>query len=250
VLRNQKAGVFSRWPGIAVPHYNRSLQLFRQFKMPGGVKDYYFRMIRRWYSYRMKRYFERRFAAEDTWRLDSSEYEQTRLDTIISAIGDAPVNRILEVGCAEGHLTRRLAALGAEIVGLDISERAIAKARDRCRGMRNITFACRDVASAELDGTFDLILATEVLYYLIHRHGDDDLAFVCRKLANAMRPNGLLVTTNWFDPLAPQSMAMEARIHQACMAPGLVAVSRTTHSGTVNERIISFNLALFRKARA
>jgi len=57
------------------------------------------------------------------------EYEEQILPLIDHHLGDA--RRVLDVGCGEGQVSRRLAARGAEVVGLDPTVAQLAVARER-----------------------------------------------------------------------------------------------------------------------
>lgn len=65
----------------------------------------------------MNRYDSRRYALINRW--DASHLE--RIDRLASiGAGD----RVLEVGCGQGHLTKALAARGVDIVGIDANPQA------------------------------------------------------------------------------------------------------------------------------
>jgi 2-polyprenyl-3-methyl-5-hydroxy-6-metoxy-1,4-benzoquinol methylase len=49
-----------------------------------------------------------------------------------------PGDHILDIGCGNGLLTRRLASLGAKVVGIDFSESMIANARSRTQSEQNV----------------------------------------------------------------------------------------------------------------
>lgn len=76
------------------------------------------------------------------------------------------VGSVLEVGCGEGHQSEELLRICDDLVGIDVSSRAVERARTRCPGA---TFAVGDVFDSELlreRGAFDLVLGCEVLYYM------------------------------------------------------------------------------------
>lgn len=75
------------------------------------------------------------------------------------------VGRILEVGCGEGHQSQELMKVCDELVGIDVSSRAVERARVRCP---QATFVAADVFAPEIGdtGPFDLVLGCEVLYYV------------------------------------------------------------------------------------
>lgn len=77
-----------------------------------------------------------------------------------------PPGRILEVGCGEGFVARKLAERfpGADILATDLSPEVVAFARDR---HPEIEFrACSVYELDRLGGGFDLVVAAEVLEHL------------------------------------------------------------------------------------
>jgi peptidoglycan/xylan/chitin deacetylase (PgdA/CDA1 family) len=78
---------------------------------------------------------------------------------------------------------------------VDLSSNALERARARSEAARvdGIEYLRLDVQADPLPGAFDLIVASEVLYYLADR---DALAGVLAKLAAALRPGGRLVCTH------------------------------------------------------
>ena len=78
---------------------------------------------------------------------------------------EVPASNVLEIGCGEGDLCARLAALRpARFVGVDASERVLEEARRRHPGIR---FEAGDAARLRFaDRSFDLVLACEVLEHL------------------------------------------------------------------------------------
>lgn len=52
-------------------------------------------------------------------------------DEIVRLLNPLPSERILDLGCGDGHLTAKLALSGATLVGVDFSETLVATARER-----------------------------------------------------------------------------------------------------------------------
>ncbi|MEO6447032.1 MAG: glycosyltransferase [Gemmatimonadaceae bacterium] len=135
-----------------------------------------------------RHYFESLFASgADPWKYRSDyeilKYQQT-LDLIPAGTG-----RVLEMACAEGDFTVALATRAAHVVAADISELALTRAAERCAHQSNITYRRLDMAGDELPGGFDVIVCSEVLYFV----GQDRLPHVARKLAGALAPGGRLI---------------------------------------------------------
>ena len=106
------------------------------------------------------------YLADDPWNMSSSSEiyrfaETNRL--IIEKFGRQ--DSILEIGCGEGHQSLYLQQVCNRVIGLDVSSRAIERARNRCPQGE---FWVGDIFSKKVDalGPFDLVVANEVLYYM------------------------------------------------------------------------------------
>lgn len=108
---------------------------------------------------------DRFYAMEDPWEMGSTR-EQLRFAQTNAVIEDRlrHVGSVLEIGCGEGHQSLHLARICDRVTGIDVSERAIVRARSRLPGAE---FLVGDVASLSSSGRrFDLVVACEVLYYV------------------------------------------------------------------------------------
>ena len=85
----------------------------------------------------------------------------TMLTTIAPRFGT-----ILELGCGEGHQSVYLRTLAERLYGIDLSAKAIDRARKRCPDARFATSSIGKVDQIFPGIQFDLITACEVLYYL------------------------------------------------------------------------------------
>lgn len=140
-----------------------------------------------------RHYFESLFASGvDPWRY-TSPYEQRKYEHTLAILPSQKFERALELACAEGHFTQLLAPRVVSLVAADISDVAIGRAASRCASAPNIAFRRIDIAKDELPGGFDLIVCSEVLYYMGGRTG---LATVASKMAAALAPDGWLVMTH------------------------------------------------------
>lgn len=139
--------------------------------------------------------FEMVFAlASDPWQY-TSVHAQTKYDHVLQLLLSSPISRVLELACAEGHFSVQLAPHVDRLTCADISQIALNRAAKRCtvHQLYNIEFVHLDITKDLLPGSFDLIVCSEVLYYV---GGKSNLQKVCCKLADALAPGGYLITTN------------------------------------------------------
>ena len=80
---------------------------------------------------------------------------------------DRRLGRTLEIGCAEGMFTELLVPRCEEVLAVDISPIALERARLRCDCSNNLSFAQLDLLHAPELGSFDLVVAMDVLDYFI-----------------------------------------------------------------------------------
>jgi predicted TPR repeat methyltransferase len=111
--------------------------------------------------------FERLYAeSPDPWGYCEREYERAKYAATLAALGSRRYERALEVGCSIGVFTRALADRCDSLVAVDFSARALSLARERLAGLANVHLAQASFPERLPDGTWDLIICSEVLYYL------------------------------------------------------------------------------------
>ncbi len=124
----------------------------------------------------------------DPWGYTNA-YEQTKYEQTLELIPEG-TRSVLEVGCAEGHFSAQLAPRVGRLLSTDISQVAVDRAAERCAEHDNASFQTLDLAKDPIPGKFDLIVCSEVLYYLgrVQR-----LEAVAERFAEALNPGGQLV---------------------------------------------------------
>lgn len=116
-----------------------------------------------------KKKFEEIYSVEDPWKLKGRQ-EQFRYRRTIEFIRkniQKPNLKILELGCSEGHFTSHLSKEDYQITAVDISEKAIERAKEK--NIPNAEFICADMIQYISDkdlSKYDLVLLLECFYYL------------------------------------------------------------------------------------
>ena len=136
--------------------------------------------------------FESLFAADaDPWAY-ASAYETTKYEQTLSLI-PAGARNVLELACAEGRFTERLARQVRHVDAVDISAVALERARDRCRNLENVTFRRADLFGDPIDGRYDVVVCSEVLYYA---GTEARLSALVAEIVGALEPGGVFVAAH------------------------------------------------------
>ena len=98
--------------------------------------------------------------------------------------------RVLDIACGQGRMSRHLARLGAEVTGVDISSAMLGKAR--ARGPDDITYVCADITRPPVwwDGRQFAGCTCELALMDI-----DDLEGTLSTVATVLRPGGWFVAS-------------------------------------------------------
>src|SRR5262245_13914409 len=98
------------------------------------------------------------YALEDPWDMASAREQHRFTETThrLSAIA-RHFGTLLELGCGEGHQSVHLRALTDKLYGVDVSARAVDRARKRCTDAQFVTGDLESVPRLFEAAHFDLI---------------------------------------------------------------------------------------------
>lgn len=134
-------------------------------------------------------------ASKDPWNYQNSDYEKAKRDATVAALDGRRFRSGLEVGCSIGELTHRLADYCDQLLGVDFIDEALALARVRCGNQAWVSFRNVQVPLEWPEGQFDLIVLSEVLYFLSPEDSQNVVALCKRCLA----ADGFILLVNWLD---------------------------------------------------
>jgi SAM-dependent methyltransferase len=104
-----------------------------------------------------KQQIEEEYSVKDPWGYEKNPFDKIRLDKILEVLKPYGIfERALDIGCGEGFITKHLPA--KEIFGYDESDTAMSRCPKEIKTLRK----------ADIEGRFDLVTATGVMY----RHYD------------------------------------------------------------------------------
>lgn len=103
----------------------------------------------------------------DPWDMASrrEQHRFSKTNEMLKQRG-APFSTILELGCGEGHQSQQLGELGEKLYGVDVSEVAIKRAKDRYPRGEFYAQSLEHIDGPLADLRFSLTTACEVLYYV------------------------------------------------------------------------------------
>jgi len=82
---------------------------------------------------------------------------------VVELLAPRARERILDLGCGTGQLTRTIASAGADVVGLDQSAEMVSEARANAPG---IEFEVGDARTFAVDAPFDAVFSNAVLHWV------------------------------------------------------------------------------------
>jgi len=147
-------------------------------------------------------------ANEDPWAFASSPYERAKYADTLAALPKSRYERAFEIGCSIGVLTTQLAPRCGQLLSVDVSEAALAQARQRCAHLPQVTLRRLQVPTEFPEGQFDLIMLSEVGYYW----SPADLARAADLMLAALPPGAQLLLVHW-TPVVPDYPQTGDEVH-------------------------------------
>lgn len=138
--------------------------------------------------------FEARYRADpDPWRTLTDPYESHKRERTLAACGEGPFASACDLGAGTGVLAAALAPRCDHLLALDGAPTAIAEAQRRLAPFPHAEARVATLPNGLPAGPLDLVVASEILYYL------DDGAFhmVLDWLPEALTLGGRAVAVHW-----------------------------------------------------
>lgn len=139
-------------------------------------------------------YFAGLYAEDlDPWRFASSDYERAKYEATLASLPRPRYAAALEIGCSIGVLTHALAERCDDLIAVDVVPSVLEEARRRCHDRPNVRFAQCAVPEQWPDGRFELILVSEVAYFLDR----PDLLRLVERVMASLAENGEVILVHW-----------------------------------------------------
>lgn len=142
-------------------------------------------------------YFERVYAQDlDPWGFQSRWYEARKYALTLAALPRARYARAFEPGCAIGVLTALLAPRCEQLVAAEPIAAVAVSARARVAEHAHVEIQELAVPDAWPDGSFDLVVLSELVYYL----SDAGVVRLLAHLDATLEPGGHVIAVHWTGP--------------------------------------------------
>ena len=146
-------------------------------------------------------------SAQDPWEYEQHPDDQLRKSILLSELPQRSYRRTLDIGCGQGFLTRDLP--GESVLGIDISEEAVIKARKWKNERIDFTQASLFELPDKVDDSFDLVIITGVLY---PQYIGRALSLVYNIIDGLLVEDGILVSVHideWYSARFPYLILKE-----------------------------------------
>jgi SAM-dependent methyltransferase len=168
--------------------------------------------------------FEARYRADaDPWATLTDPGERAKAAATLAACGDGPFAAVCDLGAGLGVLAAALAPRARALLAFDAAPTAVAAAAERLAPWPAAEARVALLPDDLPGGVFDLVVASEILYYL----PDAGFAATLAWLDRALAPGGRLVAVHWTGT-APDLCRSADAVHAAlAQRPRLVRVAAT-----------------------
>jgi SAM-dependent methyltransferase len=134
-------------------------------------------------------------AKDDPWDTATKWHDRRKYAVTVAGLPRERYRRCYEPGCSVGLLTRLLAERCDDVLAVDCVPEAVRAAADNLRDLPHVRVAEALLPADLPDGTFDLIVLGDLLYYL----SSGDLEALLDGLVARLEPGGDLVAVHFRD---------------------------------------------------
>lgn len=129
----------------------------------------------------------------DPWHFDDSEYERRKHHLTVASLPRSHYGAGFEPGCSNGALTRLLAPRCTQLLASDVVASVVATAAAALHDRAGVRVEQRSIPDEWPDERFDLVVLSEVGYYL----SCAELEEVVTRTVESLEPSGHLLAVHW-----------------------------------------------------
>jgi hypothetical protein len=164
-------------------------------------------------------YFTRQYAGSpDPWGFRTRWYEQRKRDVTLACLPRPSYRSGFEPGCSIGVLSAALAGRCERLLVADIEGSALAACRSGLAGLDHVEVDQMRVPDEWPVGEFDLIVVSELAYYL----DSGALDLLLDRAVGSLEDGGTLLACHWRHPVAGYPLSGDV-VQQRVIARGELA---------------------------
>lgn len=177
-------------------------------------------------------------SSSDPWQVRTSWYEQRKRAVTLAALPHERYGCALEVGGSVGALAEDLATRCDRLVVVDESEAAVETARSSLRGLGNVEVLHGSVPEDWPDGPFDLVVVSEIGYFLSPAR----LRRLVTRVDASLTDDGAVVLCHWRHPVRGWPLD-GPRVHELWTGTSALPVVATHIEGDFRLDVLSTSSA-------
>lgn len=143
-------------------------------------------------------FFRRMYAdSDDPWGFRTRAYEVRKRAITMACLPQERFGSAFEPGCSVGMLTEQLAGRCDRLLATDVVPEIVAVARAQVAAHPHVTVEVGAVPQDWPSGRLDLVVVSEVGYYL----SSAQLAELAERVRGSLAPDGVLLACHWRHPV-------------------------------------------------
>ncbi|WP_346769429.1 PIG-L family deacetylase [Planctomonas sp. JC2975] len=149
----------------------------------------------------------------DPWSVRTLWYERRKRNLMLAALPREHYEHAFELGCSNGETTAALAHRCTDVLAVDAAPAAVSLATARTASMTNVTVQQMHLPTAWPASRFDLIVISEVAYYLTADQWESAIG----QTLQSLQRGGIVVLCHWTgdaDDFAQSGRAVHDRFAQ------------------------------------
>ena len=151
----------------------------------------------------------------DPWQFESSFYEHRKRALSLAMLPRQHFSSVFEPGCSIGVFTQELAGRAQAVTATDISDGALDLARRRLAGAPHVRLAQGAVPQDWPAGSFDLVVVSEIGYFLQH----SELRDLAARTEASLTDDGVVLLCHWRHPNEGWELTGD-QVHEVFRAQG------------------------------
>ncbi|MFZ9022608.1 MAG: SAM-dependent methyltransferase [Litorivicinaceae bacterium] len=179
----------------------------------------------------------------DPYNFGSNPYEADKYEHSMKLLKGRLYDSALEIGASEGIFTRMIAPLCKSLVAIDVARTAVERASVRLADLDHVSIRQASVPHQFPEGNFDLIIASDVLYYV----PKDVLLDISHQIADKLSLGGIFFILHYLGDIGQPLSGGE--VHHLLKCHSDLDVVHDETVADVGPKDAGYTVTIFKKTR-